>query len=180
MTVEVDDPIDLLKAFKQLEGTDTQVESGIRCYRKPFRSEPRHFSAQDAARVMCYAVKAGSSEAEILRRFKLTCGDEQRDRRTNTAEEAMAAAAEQLQATNALLLQEWQAFLLVNGLLLGVIALLGVIRLAGPLRLIAQPLRTAARVAQTQVATILTRNVAGRAANDAVFEQLVVALRQAA
>jgi len=169
----------ILRLFKAVEGTDTQVESGIRCYRKPNRDEPRHFTAQDAARVMCYAFKRGASEAEIIRRFRIHCRGETRER-ANVAEEAIALAMESTAANTAQLLDEWRAFLIVNGILLGLIGLLGVIQVAGPLRLIALPLRAGARVAQVQVAQLIQRNIIQRAANDAVFNKLQVALRQAA
>jgi hypothetical protein len=152
---------------------------GLRCYVKPNRTVPRAFSAQDAARVCCYAVKAGASKAEIDRRFAIVCGDEGRGR-PDTAAEAIAVAIEQLQATNLILLDEWRAFLVVNGILIGIIGLLTVLRVVGPLRLVATPLRLGARVAQTQVAQLITINIRGRAANEAVMFQLRETLRRAA
>jgi hypothetical protein len=169
----------LFRSFKAEEGTDTQVESGIKCYVKPNRTEERRFTGQDAARIMCYAFKNGASEAEMLRRFRVTCKGETKER-ANQAEEAIALAMENVQLNTAQLLDEWKAFLIVNGILLGLIALLGVIQLAGPLRLVALPLRAGARVAQVQVAQMITRNIIQRAANDAVFDKLAIALKQAA
>lgn len=171
----------LFRAFKDLEGTDTQVESGIKCYVKPNRTEERRFTAQDAARIMCYAFKGGASEQEIVRRFRIHCRGEARGRdRAQMAEEAIALAMENIQANSLQLLEEWRAFLIVNGILIALIGLLGLIQLAGPLRVIALPLRAGARVAQVQVAQLITMNITRRAANDAVFEQLRQALRQAA
>ena len=169
----------LFRAFKAIEGTDTQVESGIKCYQKPNRTEERKFTAQDAARIMCYAFKGGASEADMVRRFRFHCKGETKER-ANQAEEAIALAMENVQENSAQLLDEWRAFLIVNGILLGLIGLLGLIQFAGPLRVIALPLRAAARVSQVQVAQLITRNIVQRAANDAVFNKLVIALRQAA
>lgn len=169
----------LFRAFKAIEGTDTQVESGIKCYVKPNRTSPRHFTAQAAGRIMCYAFRNGATEADMIRRFRIKCKGETKER-ANQAEEAIALAMENVQANSAQLLEEWQAFLIVNGILLGLIGLLGVIQLAGPLRLVGLPLRAGARVAQVQVAQLITRNIIQRAANDAVFKKLQVALRQAA
>jgi hypothetical protein len=146
---------------------------------KPDRTNVRRFTAQDAARVCCYAVKAGASKAEIDRRFDVVCGDEGRGR-PDSAAEAIAVAIAQLEATNLILLDEWRAFLVVNGILLGLIALLTVLRVVGPLRLVAGPLRVAARVSQTQVAQLITINIRGRAANEAVMFQLRETLRRAA
>ena len=171
----------LFRAFKDIEGTDSQVESGIKCYVKPNRTEDRKFTAQDAARIMCYAFKGGASEADMVRRFRITCkGETQQKDKAQAAEEAIALAMENIQANSAQLLEEWRAFLIVNGILLGLIGLLGLIQLAGPLRVIALPLRAGARVAQVQVAQLITMNITRRAANDAVFEQLRQVLRQAA
>jgi hypothetical protein len=170
---------DLFRQFRDLGPTDDVVESGIHCYRRPNRTEERHFSANDAARIMCYAVRGGSSEAEIVARFRRVCDDEGRSRPDRVAE-AAAVAVQALELTNATLLDEWRAFLVVNGVLLGVIALLGVIQIAGPLRLVAQPLRLGARVAQTQVAQLITLNITRRAANDAAMEVVREALRRAA
>lgn len=172
-------PFSLLRAFKEIQGTDAQVESGVKCYVKPNREEERKFTGQDAARIMCYAFKNGASEAEMLRRFRITCKGETKER-ANQAEEAIALAMENVQANSAQLLEEWRAFLIVNGILLGLIGLLGLIQFAGPLRVIALPLRAAARVSQVQVAQLITRNVIQRAANDAVFVKLSIALRRAA
>lgn len=60
----------------------------------------------------------------------------------------------------------YTAFLVVNGILLGIIALTRLI--PGPLRLIG-PAASAARV---NVATLLQRNITQRAANDSMYEQL--------
>ena len=169
----------LFRQFLNEHPSDPSLE-GFRCYRKPNRTVVREFNAQDAARVMCYAVRGGASQADILRRFRTICGDQGREDRPQVAEEAIALAMEALQANNQVLLDEWRAFLVVNGILLGLIALLGVIRLAGPLRIIATPLRTAARLSQVQVAHLITVNITRRAANDAVFEVLRQSLRRAA
>jgi len=169
----------ILRLFRDVEGTDSQVESGVKCYRKPNRTTERTFTAQDAARIMCYAFKEGATESEMVQRFRIHCRGEARGR-PNAAAEAIAVAMQQLSSNNELLLDEWRAFLVVNGILLGLIALLGIIRLAGPLRLVASPLRLAARVSQTQVANLITRNIMQRSANDAVFNQLREVLRQAA
>lgn len=172
-------PLALLRAFQDIAGTDDQLESGVKCYRKPNRTEERHFSAQDAARIMCYAFKRGASEADMVRRFRIHCKGETKER-ANQAEEAIALAMENVQANSLQLLEEWRAFLIVNGILLGLIGLLGLIQLGGPLRVIALPLRAGARVAQVQVAQLIQRNIIQRAANDAVFQKLQIALRQAA
>ena len=169
----------LFRQFLNEHPSDPSLE-GFRCYRKPNRTAVREFTAQDAARVMCYAVKNGATQADILRRFRAHCGDQAREERADTAAQEIALAMEALQGNNAVLLDAYNQFLIVNGVLLGVIALLGVIRLAGPLRIIATPLRLAARVAQTSVARQLTINIVRRAENDAVFNQLNQALRRAA
>jgi len=174
----------LFRLFKDQEGTDTQVESGIKCYVKPNRTERREFTSQDAARISCLVIKAGKgTAAEIRRRMQVICPDEAREKRgdfANVAEEAIALAIENSNLMSNTLLDEYRAFLIVNGLLLGIVALLGVIQLAGPLRVVALPLRTGARVAQVQVAQLIQRNIVARAANDANFQRLTSALRQAA
>jgi len=169
---ESDDVRQLLRLFRDLEGSDDQVESGIKCYRKPDRTSARHFSAQDAARITCYAVRAGATHAEIERRVQQTCPRPSDRSRANVAEEAIALAQEAIQGNTAQLLEEWRAFVAVNVVLVALLALLGVIQNVGPARLIAAPLRVATRLSQTQVAQLISMNITRRAANDRVFQQL--------
>ena len=77
-TFEDDD--DTLPSFKQLkldwaqwEGTDTQVESGFRCYRRPNRSTKRTFDAKSAARGVCAAIRHGTPKTEIDKEIRKRC-----------------------------------------------------------------------------------------------------------
>lgn len=169
---ESGDTRQLFRLFRSLAGTDDQVESGIKCYRRPDRSNVRKFTAQDAARITCYAVRAGATHAEIERRVQKTCPRPSDRSRANVAEEAIALAQEAIQGNTAQLLEEWRAFVAVNVVLVALLALLGVIQNVGPARLVAGPLRIATRVSQTQVAQLITMNITRRAANDRVFQQL--------
>jgi hypothetical protein len=169
----------LFRAFKDLQGTDSQVESGIKCYQKPNRTTERKFKAQDAARIMCYAFKGGASEADMVRRFRFTCKGEAKGQQEGL-ESAVAAAMEGIELNTLQLFNEWRYFLIINGILLAIIAFLSFAQNLGPLRLVAAPLRVAARVSQVNLGQLITFNITRRAANDVLFEQLKTALRLAA
>jgi uncharacterized membrane protein len=61
------------REWKQWEGTDTQVETGFRCYVRPNRSTKRTFDADSAARAVCAAIKHGTTKAEIDREVRDRC-----------------------------------------------------------------------------------------------------------
>lgn len=63
----------LKREWKEWEGTDTQVESGFRCYVRPNRSTKRTFGAASAARAVCAAIKHGTPKTEIDKEVRERC-----------------------------------------------------------------------------------------------------------
>lgn len=63
----------LKREWKGWEGTDTQVESGFRCYVRPNRSTARTWTAAAAARAVCSAISHGATKAEIDNQVRKRC-----------------------------------------------------------------------------------------------------------
>ena len=61
------------REWKGWDGTDTQVESGFRCYRRPNRETKRTWDARAAARACCQAIKNGHTFNEISREVQKKC-----------------------------------------------------------------------------------------------------------
>lgn len=63
-----------LDFFEDVEGTDSQVETGIRCYRRPNRTEKRTWTPKAVARVYCDCIENGHTRTQIEREIRLKCG----------------------------------------------------------------------------------------------------------
>lgn len=146
-----------------------------KCAFVPNRTEERKFNERDAARITCYVLRSGGTQAEIDAHLKQLCPQEaERPRPIDAA--AVAAAISALTQSNATLLDSYNAFLIINGLLAALAAILLVARFLGPLRVIAVPSRAAVTAAQTQVGVLMRVNITSRAAND----EAIALLRAAA
>lgn len=71
----------------------------IKCFNKPNRSQRRFWTAKTAAQAVCYAVAAGASPEEIRQEMAPCVPCETTRRRSNAAQQALAAMAR----TNAVL-----------------------------------------------------------------------------
>lgn len=149
-----------------------------KCHWDPQRSEPRKFTARDAARIFCYAIRDGATRAQIdAMTFEICPGQDDRPR--GNAAEIAAIAMRALAQSNETLLDSYRAFLVINGLLAALALILGLARFLGPLRLVAVPSRAAVTAAQTQIGTLMRINIVARAANDEAINALAT-LRSAA
>ena len=61
------------REWRGWEGTDSQVESGFRCYVRPNRSTKRTFGAESAARAVCAAIRHGTPKTEIDKAVREKC-----------------------------------------------------------------------------------------------------------
>lgn len=148
----------------------------FKCRWVPRRDPPRKFTANDAARVMCYAFKQGATRREMDQRFKVVCQGE--DRVKSELEEAAEAAMSAVESSNVALLDAYSLFLAINSVLLALIFLSRVI--PAP---ILRPVSVAAVRVQANMGRLITFNITRRAANDAVIQQIqdaLVAFRRAA
>lgn len=68
-----------LEFFEDVEGTDSQVETGIRCYRRPNRTEKRTWTPKAVARVYCDCIENGHTRTQIEREIRLRCGIQETD-----------------------------------------------------------------------------------------------------
>lgn len=136
------------------------------CRWRPRRTADRSFSVNDAARIACKVITSGKGTLRtITARIEEKCPSAKPERNLQDVDAAAEAAAV-IQQNTIYLEDAYTAFLVVNGILIGLAALARL--LPGPLRLVA-PAAAAARV---NVASLLQRNITQRAANDAMFEQL--------
>lgn len=142
-----------------------------KCRWVPRRTASRAFTVTDAARIACDVVRNGGGTLDtIMLRARERCpprrGGDFIDEMQNAA--AISIAIGYLQENNVLLEDTWRAFLIINGILIGIAALSRI--LPGPLRVVALP----AAAARIQVAALITRNVTQRAANDQFIQDLRV------
>lgn len=116
--------------------------------------------------MICYAINQGANRPDIVRRSEIKCPVQgERPKRADEVAQALELAIEMIQGNNEELVSTYNAFLAINGILLGVIALTSILRIATPLRVV----QVAARASQVQVAALITRNITQRAANDSAF-----------
>jgi len=145
-----------------------------KCRWVPRRTKKRDYTVNDAARIVCRVVRSGKSKAQIDKRYAVICAGERDDSRA--VEDALAQAQALALSNSDALQSAYELFLLINGLLLGLLALPSLLRRA-PLLVIA--FRGVAR-AQTSAAAQVT--VIGRqiAANDSFYTNVTVLLRRLA
>jgi len=134
------------------------------CRWVPRRDPKRVYTAKDAARITCYATRAGAKKAEIDRLYRIHCQGKQEERKT-AAEAVMEIALSNLADNNESLLEAYRLFLIVNAILLALV-------LAGRVVPILRPIQIAASAARVSVASVIRVNIRQRAANDALFKQI--------
>ena len=154
---------------------NTKPRTTFKCRWVPRRSVKRTFKARDVARIWCAALEDGETEGEIEAAIKVKCDPDRKGRQirdTAVLEMAVAVAEANIVQLN----EAYNLFLLVNGLLLGLLALPALLR-RSPGLIVA--FRAVAR-AQSSVAAQVT--VIGRtvAANESLYTAASVALRRAA
>jgi len=142
---------------------NVKVPTRFLCRWVPRRTEPRRFTEADAARVMCYATRAGASLPGILKRYHAQCTEARRDRADEEALSALQAAAENIQANNAFLNETYRQFQLVNGLVSLVTLAIGVLPISRALRLVSSRVTRSVPGFEAQILT-------QRAANDRAFD----------
>lgn len=154
---------------------NTKPRTTWKCRWVPRRSKKRTFEASDVARIWCKALADGVSETEIEAKIELKCDPDRKARRDGSlamAQQALAVAQGNIDVLN----DSYNLFLTLNAVLLALLALPAIIRRSPGLFVI---FRGIARV-QTSVAAQVT--VIGRqvAANEALYQNAVIALRRAA
>lgn len=136
-----------------------------KCFNKPNRKDPRRWTAKNAAKAVCYAMKAGATASEVRLELR-ECIECSEDRRRSQ---------QQQQALQALVASE-NTFALADAALAGIELVarsLGLLaRFVPQTRVVGAALLNAERAVRVVRADIVVR----RAANDAVIR----VLRQAA
>lgn len=121
---------------------------------------------------MCYVVRSGGTMAEILKRFKSTCPEQPNvewDRALEIALQAQQVASDNMDTLNGI----YNLFLLLNGLLLGLLALPVWLRRTPALAIVFRGIGPLQQQVAAQV-TVLGNRIA---ANEALYQAASVALR---
>lgn len=100
-----------------------------KCFFKPIRTKQRRYSARDAARITCYATRAGASKAQIDTLYAEICKQPSQRRSNSAAAEALELAASNIQSNSDELRDAFQLFQVVNGLISLIFTLVPVLRL---------------------------------------------------
>lgn len=174
-------------------GSSGKVRTTWKCRWVPRRTKSRRYTAKDAGRVKCLAVKNGATPAAIERAYRTACPETQRSRGDLAEEAAAEAGAEgeivlqesmNVIAKNTELLSEYAETLIVVGAIIAVISV--VIKVIGKLVPKKGALALASfatKFGEKQVAEMIKINIMQRAANDAAFRQIsntLVKLKKAA